>query len=231
MPRFACHRRPANQGAAWSDDSSAVFFFNDTATTEIYTLSLHDALPISACGTHPTLTLRLLRRFGPSDGHLLMNAPRLSAVRGDDAPPAEALFGDLREDPTHRRAIWVVPFEHDLFADLARDEREHIAVERADVNDAPGVNRRIVETYGRAVIAHDVARLVTFLPARDDPHVLDGAPLKNPAEVPFSLLSLPRAVRAVHCEINVPVAGELTEEHHLVGEVRGGTFGGPALRD
>src|ERR1051326_7344329 len=27
--------------------SSAGFFFNDTATTEIYTLSLHDALPIS----------------------------------------------------------------------------------------------------------------------------------------------------------------------------------------
>src|SRR5438876_10790071 len=26
------------------------FFFNDTATTEIYTLSLHDALPISAEG-------------------------------------------------------------------------------------------------------------------------------------------------------------------------------------
>src|SRR3712207_8118123 len=25
----------------------SVFFFNDTATTEIYTLSLHDALPIS----------------------------------------------------------------------------------------------------------------------------------------------------------------------------------------
>src|SRR3712207_8355861 len=25
---------------------SAIFFFNDTATTEIYTLSLHDALPI-----------------------------------------------------------------------------------------------------------------------------------------------------------------------------------------
>src|SRR5215204_7569768 len=27
------------------------FFFNDTATTEIYTLSLHDALPIPQC--HP----------------------------------------------------------------------------------------------------------------------------------------------------------------------------------
>src|SRR6266536_6193819 len=28
-----------------------VFFFNDTATTEIYTLSLHDALPISTRST------------------------------------------------------------------------------------------------------------------------------------------------------------------------------------
>ena len=27
---------------------SVFFFFNDTATTEIYTLSLHDALPISS---------------------------------------------------------------------------------------------------------------------------------------------------------------------------------------
>src|SRR5260221_2026616 len=29
---------------------SIFFFFNDTATTEIYTLSLHDALPISHSG-------------------------------------------------------------------------------------------------------------------------------------------------------------------------------------
>src|SRR3712207_9120650 len=29
------------------------FFFNDPATTEIYTLSLHDALPISALRTPP----------------------------------------------------------------------------------------------------------------------------------------------------------------------------------
>src|SRR5262249_59976441 len=30
---------------------SCFFFFNDTATTEIYTLSLHDALPISSGAT------------------------------------------------------------------------------------------------------------------------------------------------------------------------------------
>src|SRR2546429_313345 len=29
------------------------FFFNDTATTEIYTLSLHDALPIAPCRACP----------------------------------------------------------------------------------------------------------------------------------------------------------------------------------
>ena len=29
-----------------AEDSQIKFFFNDTATTEIYTLSLHDALPI-----------------------------------------------------------------------------------------------------------------------------------------------------------------------------------------
>src|SRR5258706_14216889 len=29
------------------------FFFNDTATTEIYTLSLHDALPILVDARHP----------------------------------------------------------------------------------------------------------------------------------------------------------------------------------
>src|SRR2546426_7083556 len=51
-----------------------LFFFNDTATTEIYTLSLHDALPISSQPEDPhaqptQLAHRLgqvgERRFGP----------------------------------------------------------------------------------------------------------------------------------------------------------------------
>src|SRR5256886_17098345 len=32
--------------------AGGAFFFNDTATTEIYALSLHDALPISHRGPH-----------------------------------------------------------------------------------------------------------------------------------------------------------------------------------
>ena len=38
------------------------FFFNDTATTEIYTLSLHDALPISKSFRILTLVSVVLRR-------------------------------------------------------------------------------------------------------------------------------------------------------------------------
>src|SRR2546430_10386866 len=51
-----------------------IFFFNDTATTEIYTLSLHDALPISAvrvgrrrrlAGRAPAPAPDVVRRYGP----------------------------------------------------------------------------------------------------------------------------------------------------------------------
>ena len=37
----------SNERYTISVDEVRSFFFNDTATTEIYTLSLHDALPIS----------------------------------------------------------------------------------------------------------------------------------------------------------------------------------------
>src|SRR3712207_9366966 len=53
------------------------FFFNDTATTEIYTLSLHDALPIltesiltsispQECGLLDAMGIKY---FGPINGH------------------------------------------------------------------------------------------------------------------------------------------------------------------
>src|SRR5258705_4097416 len=42
--------------------SSLIFFFNDTATTEIYTLSLHDALPIYSSGQQIAERIRRSRR-------------------------------------------------------------------------------------------------------------------------------------------------------------------------
>ena len=50
-----------------------VFFFNDTATTEIYTLSLHDALPILE-------TLRLQGRLNRCE---LVGYTNSAAVSGD----------------------------------------------------------------------------------------------------------------------------------------------------
>src|SRR3712207_8539520 len=50
---------------------SMFFFFNDTATTEIYTLSLHDALPISRPrGGRPALRRQRDRRLGRYRRHL-----------------------------------------------------------------------------------------------------------------------------------------------------------------
>src|SRR3712207_9132347 len=48
-----------------------LFFFNDTATTEIYTLSLHDALPIC-------------ERHGLGDAPVVVCVSRLVARKGQD---------------------------------------------------------------------------------------------------------------------------------------------------
>src|SRR2546427_4587582 len=42
------------------------FFFNDTATTEIYTLSLHDALPIWCCSPPSCCWAAAVARWSPS---------------------------------------------------------------------------------------------------------------------------------------------------------------------
>src|SRR3712207_7811485 len=57
------------------------FFFNDTATTEIYTLSLHDALPISRVPAHIDTRPRAQRR-DPA-GQSAARAPELDVVLGE----------------------------------------------------------------------------------------------------------------------------------------------------
>src|SRR2546428_1216976 len=62
------------------------FFFNDTATTEIYTLSLHDALPISR------------RRLPPSP------APSAPRARLRRTPSARAARGATRRRRSDRKS-------------------------------------------------------------------------------------------------------------------------------
>src|SRR2546422_6339800 len=55
------------------------FFFNDTATTEIYTLSLHDALPISPTAATPRSPLT-----GSAWPARMPPASRSSAIRSEE---------------------------------------------------------------------------------------------------------------------------------------------------
>src|SRR3989337_3655762 len=63
-----------------ADNSSLFFFFNDPATTEIYTLSLHDALPIYEHWTSG----RRIRRLGEDDPLLRVDrkSTRLNSSHG-----------------------------------------------------------------------------------------------------------------------------------------------------
>src|SRR3712207_7013247 len=61
-----------------------LFFFNDTATTEIYTLSLHDALPISSRARPPR---RAPRSPGPPGASCRWPAGRAQAARLRPPPP------------------------------------------------------------------------------------------------------------------------------------------------
>src|SRR5690349_24421969 len=88
---------------------STVFFFNYTATTDIYTLSLHDALPISSARSidyrssassisyrarNPSLHAHLaLYRFRRTDAH-----PSSSASDGDDSRRSASTSRRYRRD-------------------------------------------------------------------------------------------------------------------------------------
>src|SRR5256885_15679326 len=65
------------------------FFFNDTATTEIYTLSLHDALPICPCPCLLRLSfprrLFLRRSAVPPETYRLSSAPLRTRCAAPDA--------------------------------------------------------------------------------------------------------------------------------------------------
>src|SRR3712207_7530230 len=93
-----------------------VFFFNDTATTEIYTLSLHDALPIwdgplERRAPHARLAGELLRQDVP---RRLVRRERRRAARlrrhARDGPgaPAEEDWKSTRLNSRHANISYAV---------------------------------------------------------------------------------------------------------------------------
>src|SRR2546427_12346478 len=86
-----------------------VFFFNDTATTEIYTLSLHDALPISSRRRHPQYSIRATER-----GQL--RRMQQEAARSRRATVGRRRYNDAEQDgivaaPSRDEAVVLVPHE------------------------------------------------------------------------------------------------------------------------
>src|SRR2546430_16333270 len=72
------------------------FFFNDTATTEIYTLSLHDALPISSCSTPLNF---VPSEVSPDLGTLEMELENTEFIINDGQHRCAAIAAALKENP------------------------------------------------------------------------------------------------------------------------------------
>src|SRR5256885_16594884 len=81
---------------------SYLFFFNDTATTEIYTLSLHDALPISSSTSVPRGSSR---RWSDQGSHERVVPRRPSRTRDTSVVAARA-GGGRRSDSAAAPSRW-----------------------------------------------------------------------------------------------------------------------------
>src|SRR2546425_13062102 len=112
------------------------FFFNDTATTEIYTLSLHDALPISARGESERLCL-LARPPGHRAAHVAV-AEHQRCEQGrqgrSDRPPR--MRSEETPDGARRRREEVSVPEQRPDAGAER-EREDVREQEEDHPAAP----------------------------------------------------------------------------------------------
>src|SRR5689334_25057539 len=83
--------------------SLGVFFFNDTATTEIYTLSLHDALPISAPPRAAAGRPRRRRRQAPAGARPAhARGPRRAGARARHGRRGRAGSAAWRAGPSRR---------------------------------------------------------------------------------------------------------------------------------
>src|SRR5258708_12430202 len=86
------------------------FFFNDTATTEIYTLSLHDALPICSCRS-PSSGRRSAPAVRNSESALRYRPPRSEEHTSELQSPDHLVCRLLLEKKNQISSI-THPFPH-----------------------------------------------------------------------------------------------------------------------
>src|SRR3712207_7813043 len=83
------------------------FFFNDTATTEIYTLSLHDALPIFKPGDPFVHAFTFIIQFGAILSVVCLYWKRFFSINRTPVPELVAAEAWLSEDHS-----WLVNAKH-----------------------------------------------------------------------------------------------------------------------
>src|SRR6202021_3257543 len=82
---------------------SPTFFFNDTATTEIYTLSLHDALPISS-RMSSSVTMPIISPYSSTTS---ANGDRKSTrLNSSHANISYAVFCLHKKKHTRQQELW-----------------------------------------------------------------------------------------------------------------------------
>src|SRR2546430_16046117 len=92
------------------------FFFNDTATTEIYTLSLHDALPIWIPGNHDDDGTAVRLERGPQQIH------------ARDGRDVEIDEHDIKARPLEQlQRVFAVPAQRDMEALMLQHRRTALA--------------------------------------------------------------------------------------------------------
>src|SRR6478672_13668111 len=129
------------------------FFFNDTATTEIYTLSLHDALPISETVPSPSrigldligidegAPLKLDLRIESVSEGVLVSGTVSAPTTGECARCLTSITGDVEIDLT------------ELFAypDSATDETTESDEIGRVIDDTVDLEQPIIDAIGLAL--------------------------------------------------------------------------------
>src|SRR2546430_9472537 len=146
------------------------FFFNDTATTEIYTLSLHDALPISGCGK-TLLAMEFLVR-----GALEYDEPGVfmsfEETTDDLVENAQSLGFDLRRLSDRRRLLLDhVQLERDKLTESGEYDLEGLFIRLGHAIETIRAKRVVLDTIevlfsglsDRLLVRAELARLFRWL--------------------------------------------------------------------
>src|SRR3712207_334015 len=138
------------------------FFFNDTATTEIYTLSLHDALPIFGGGDKAEAVAgRLLECPLPDALGALRDA--LDGLADQDAKEAQRAWESIRELAERLASL----LHHEWVVETIRNQRRSPSVALVEIPCA-------MTMVAEIVMAGVDERRADFLPRLWDGHYPDG---------------------------------------------------------